>query len=552
MQTTLTGYIVREEWRWVAFVSVCLLIAAFSPLFIAASVPSAQGQFMGGLHKYSDVATYLARMVQGQAGDWLVHLQHTPEAHRSALINPLYTALGHLSRWTVDSNIIIFHVARLLASLIMYLSIYQLAATIWVRVRSRRIFFVLASLGMGLGWLLATLTGETWSADLRFVQPFPFLGTLVGVHYPLAIALLAVLSVVSIHAFRPMNREWPTVNNLGVVGLLAGLSLGFIYPEALIPFGLAFAATTLTHWWQMRQVQQRELAWIAWLFIPSVPLAAYYFLTMIRNPVIATWIQQHSLNDVHPLALPLGFSWLIAIGLPALVRALRRLEADTDRFMMLWLLAMLMTFYLAAPSRPSFLTALSLPLAYFATRSLEEVWLTPMGRRAKQRWFILGVTLLSIGPLYVTLIPIAPLVQGAPVVSMPPPSYRFALEWLRSRLREENVVLASPAISPWIPAWTGARVVYGHDRETVQPQAKYKAVLGWYQAEDEAVCRRLRGLQSSNWGYYYIDFALLGPLERELGSGNCLQNFQLVATFGDVEVRFCDLACKLSAFSAVP
>lgn len=552
MQTTLTGYIVREEWRWVAFVSVCLLIMAFSPLFIAASVPGAQGQFMGGIHKYSDVATYLSRMVQGRDGDWLVHLQHTPEAHRSALINPLYTALGHLSRWTIDSNIITFHVARLLASLIMYLSIYQLAATIWVRVRSRRIFFILASLGMGLGWLVATFTGETWSADLLFVQPFPFLGTLVGVHYPLAVALLALLSAVSVSVFRPMNCEWPTVNNQAVVGLLATLALSFVYPEALIPLSLAFGATTAVHWWQARQVQQRELAWMSWLLIPSVPLAAYYFLTMTRNPVIATWIQQHSLDGLHPLALPVGISLLVAIGLPSLLRAVRRLEADTDRFMLLWLLAMLSTFYLVAPFRPSFLTALSLPLAYFATRSLETVWLAQMSRSAKRRWFIFGVVLLSFGPLYVTLVPIVPLVQGATIAAMPPPAYRSALEWLNNRLREENVVLASPIISSWIPAWTGARVVYGHDRETMQPQVKQKAVLGWYQAEDEDTCRRLRGPQSSPFGSYYIDYALLGPLERELGQGTCLQNFQLIAVFDDVEVRFCDLTCKLSAFSTAP
>jgi len=429
MQTTLTGYIVREEWRWVAFVSVCLLAMAFSPLLIAASIPSTQGQFMGGIHKYADVSTYLSRMVQGANGDWLVHLQHTPDTHRSALINPLYTALGHLSRWTIDSNIVIFHVARLLASLIMYLSIYQLAATIWVRVRSRRIFFILASLGMGMGWLVATLTGETWSADLRFVQPFPFLGTLVGVHYPLAVALLALLGAISVHVFRPMNREWPTVNNLGVVGLLATLALSFVYPEALIPLGLAFGATAGIEWLQARRVQQRELAWMSWLFIPPVPLAAYYFLTMIRNPVIATWIEQHSLNDVHPLALPFGVSLLVVIGLPSLLRALRRLEADTDRFMMVWIVAMLAAFYLVSPFRLAFLTALSLPLAYFATRSLEGVWLAQMGRRTKQRWFVLGVALLSIGPLYVTLVPIVPLVQGAPIASMPPPAYRSALEW---------------------------------------------------------------------------------------------------------------------------
>jgi len=550
MQTTLTGYIVREEWRWVAFVSMCLIVMAFSPLFLAARAPDSQGQFMGGIHKFSDVSSYLSRMAQGADGQWLVHLQHTPETHRSALVNPLYTALGHLSRWTIEADIVIFHVGRLLTSLLMYLSLYQLAATIWVRVRSRRIFFILASLGMGLGWLLATLSGETWSADLRFAQPFPYFGTLVAVHYPLAVALLALLGATSIHIFRPMNREWPSVNNLGVIGLLAGLALSFVYPETIIPLALAFGATSLVHWWQARQVQQREIAWASWLFIPTVPLAAYYFLTILRNPVIATWIQQNSLSSEHALALPVGVSLLLALGLPALWRALRRLEADTDRFMLLWLLAMLAAFYLTAPLRPAFLTALSLPLAYFATRSLEDVWLARMGRRSRQRWFILGVGLLMIGPLYITLVPIVPLVQGSPIAAMPPSAYRSAMEWLDERVNDETVILASPAVSVWIPSWTGAHAVYGHETETMQPQIKRELVQRWYQAQDDTTCRSLRGVQSSPFGYYYVDFVLYGPLERDLGAGDCLRSLSLIVSFDDVDVYVCDLACKLGALSA--
>jgi hypothetical protein len=49
-----------------------------------------------------------------------------------------------------------FHVARVFASLFMYVALYQLAASIWSRVRARRVFFVVASIGAGLGSLKKT------------------------------------------------------------------------------------------------------------------------------------------------------------------------------------------------------------------------------------------------------------------------------------------------------------------------------------------------------------------------------------------------------------
>lgn len=535
----------RYEWRWVGFISLLMLAIAFLPFIFVSLMPDYQGQFMGAIHKYQDAAAYLSRMEQGARGEWLVHLQHTPEPHLSALINPLYILLGQISRFTLNSEVVIFHVARLSASIFMYLSIYQLAANIWVKVRTRRLFFVIASLASGLGWLWALGTGISQSPDLQVAQASPYYASLVNVHFPLTIACLALLTSLAIAILRPAGLERPSANQVGITAMLASLALSFLYPETLLPFASAFAVVTLANSVLQRRRPEVELAWMLWLFAPVVPLLTYFILTYLSNPAIAEWVRQYSSQAFTPISMMIGFAVPLLLGIPALWRAVRRFEADGDRFMLLWLLAMLGAYYLLAPARVAFLTALSLPLAYFATRGIEDFWLRLSGRKMHRIAYVLGVFSLMLSPLFVTFLPLS----SAEVQALPPAEYRLALEWLEQRVTDENVILASPSVSAWIPLWTGARTVYGHERESLDVQNKRQQVQTWYSAEDSASCQSLRQLQTSPFGYYYVDYMLLGERERQLGDGQCLQALELLASFNTLNLYWCNIECKLNALN---
>src|SRR5215510_3265338 len=117
-------HITPAEWRWVILFSGILILVAFAPfLWVAVSgVTSSQWQFMGILNNYQDGATYLAKMVQGIEGNWLVHFQHTPENHNAILYSTIYTALGHVAGLINLSPIPLYHVARVVASLVMYMA----------------------------------------------------------------------------------------------------------------------------------------------------------------------------------------------------------------------------------------------------------------------------------------------------------------------------------------------------------------------------------------------------------------------------------------------
>jgi hypothetical protein len=533
-----TGHIARTEWRWLFVVSLTLILMAFVPFLAVAlrSDANSDWRFMGTLHQYHISVAYLVRMEQGSLGNWLTHFQYTPEPHASALIQPLYVLLGQLSRFTILSSTIVFHVARLGAALFMYAALYQLAASIWVRVRTRRIFFVIASVGSGFGWLLALLTGEVYTPDLTLAHLYPFFAMLVSVHYPLTIACLSLLAAVFIIVFRPGVTDSPSVQNTGVLVVILSLVLIFLYPETLLPFGSAVAISVLLHGYQTRQYPEREIRWGLWLLIPATPILAYYFITLRNNPVVAEWVQQKARLAPDPLMLVIGLGLPLLIALPGILRAARRLERDGDRFMVLWLAAMLLWTYLPLDIHSETLAGFMLPIAYFAARAMEDVWLERL-RRGMRRWaYILAVPILATSHLFTLLVPIASLlVTNRETTGMVlEVDYLQTFKWLKPRTAQDDVVLASPNdVSAWLPYWTETRVVYGHPYETQAADQQLAAARQWYRTTDpqDPICTRL--LNTDN---YRVRYVLWGPREQLYGGGACLENLELVIEIGRVQV----------------
>jgi len=538
MQSSYTGHVARSEWWWVTLISITLLLLSFMPFIITTFVnsPDANWRFMGALHDYENSAAYITRIEQGADGKFLLNFLHTPEAHSAILIQPIYPLLGQLSRLVVRSSIVVFHIARMFAAFFMYLAIYQLAANIWVRVRTRRIFFALASVGSGFGWFLALVTGLNNTSvllDLMAPQAFPFYSTVVNVHYPLTIACLALLAGVLLQVFRPGITDRPTVGNGGAIVLLCGLIITFIYPESLLPISIAFLGSLLAQWIIHRHIAKAQWHWGLWLWVPSLPILAYYLLLLSNNAAFSAWLAQRSGTSPSIFNLIFALGLLLILSLPGLRRALTRFEPDGDRFMLLWLFAMLVLLYLPLPIRQLFLAGLTLPLAYFGTRAAEDFWFQRIKRRYRSAWYVAVLPSLALSQLFVLFVPLLPVLQGWTQVDgkVLEPGYVAAFTWLDERSDSGDVLLAAPDVAPWIPVWVGSRVVYGHPTETIDAAAKAARVRRWYAATDveDAHCQDLLD-------EFRVQYVVVGPREKQLGTTACTSNLVYVASFNQVDI----------------
>lgn len=538
MQTGYTGYVDRSEWWWTTIVSLTFILAAFIPFLIIVFLNPVTSdiQFMGAMHDFQDSAADIARMQQGADGDILVDFLYTSSPQDAALIDLVYVLLGKLGRLIELSQTILFHMMRIFVSLFMYLTIYHLGANIWVRVRTRRIFFVLASVSAGFGWLFAILTGghsELLIPDLSLPQAFPIHASAANIHYPLAISCLALIASTIIGILRPGESEKPMPDNGGGLVFIASLVLALAYPEALLPLGIAYALNVVVNWSQSKKITAREWYWGLWILVPALPIITYNLLTFVNNPDITEWVQQRASENMPVWLLVAALIIPVSLALPALTRAVRRFEADGDRFMLLWLLSMVVTTYLPLQLNQYLLIAITLPLAYFATRATEDFWFNYIPRRFRPRVYILFIPILVMSHIFWMFLPIYPFLQGWQNHS----DIFFAREYSNTLIEfdleapEDSIVLASPRVSLWIPAWTGLRVVYGHPDETMNAPQIHQDVILWFEQSDPnaEICQRLIDDHD-------IDFVIYGPRERRLGAGACVENLELRQIFGQVEI----------------
>jgi hypothetical protein len=395
MQSTYTLHITPAEWRWVISLSVCLVLLAFLPFIFLGGVVVDIGdwQFMGLLHNYEDGATYISKMMLGKRSLFLTPFQHTSEPHTGVVSNIIYSSLGRVSALTGVEPLVLFHVSRVVSAVFMYLALYQLSASIWMRVQSRQRFFLLAVFGSGLGWLVLLLTGSSLdSADFSAPEAFPLQSSLMSVHVPLALACLALIISIVIMAYRPGAKSYPDLNNNGLILALLSLFMSVCFLPLIVPLAAALVLYVGIHTLQKRRWNWREVQWLLTLVVPAIPALTYYLMTVTYNPAVAIWNAQNIATSPSPLMLLIGFGVPFIVALPGIWRALRRFEADGDQFMILWLMMMVLFCYLPFNIQRYFLGGAMIPIAYFATRSISDFW----AQRVQGARWAYGLVFLSV------------------------------------------------------------------------------------------------------------------------------------------------------------
>lgn len=505
------------EWRWVTFMGALFVGLTLLPYALAFALDqSASWRFMGILANPLDGATYLAKIGQGQRGAWLFSLAHTPEVTEAVALQIFYIALGQISRLFGFSTLLTFQLARVITGFTMYLTLYYLGATVWQKQRSRRLFFGLVGMGSGLGWLVL-FTGLQ-SVDLYVPEAIPLYAAYANPHFPLAIGMVALLAAQFITVFRPGYQAMPTAGNGGIIVVALSVLAVVVQPQAWLPFGVALVAYLALQTIRTRRPPQRyELAWTMLYILPALPILAYDLAVAAYDPLYKIWNAQNQTPSGSPLTYAFGFGLLWIVAAPGIIRAARHFERDGDRFMLTWLITNILLLYAPFNLQRRLVIALIIPIGYFCVRSLEDFWL--QRTRAPLRATLLAVLFALILPsnivaLVLPLTGVLNINAGLENRQLLTSDYAEAVNWFKVNAPNDSVVMALPDVSLWIPAYSGARVVYGHPFETVYAAQKLQTVKAFYDGSDCA-------LDTTG---YRVDYVLIGPVAVPGSAENLVQN----------------------------
>ncbi len=493
--------------------------------------------FTGILMNPEDTQTYFAKMLQGYDGAWRYTITFTPEPHQPELVGVFYVWLGQLARALGLTLIQTWHLARVVAALVLCGAVYWFIGLFVAVPSTRRLAFLLALFGSGLGWLLFLLGQPYWldHFPVDFKQPGSHL-FFTALTYPHIIlgTVFILLSVGLLHqeVDQPAARlgeQWPRLLWLS----LSNLALAIAYPFLIyLVLGTAVFITLYLF------IQQRRILWVLSLrlaasFALAAPLLLYYALTLYTNPVFRAWDVQavtpspplpHYLIAYGPMLLLAGlYAWKqLALSWP------KEPQAQKDR-LLLWVWILTVCLLLYAPLNPqrrfvqgvhvplSILTALGFVVVVlpwlWQTRPLQALLSHPRyNRQGMTRLLTLAFLVfmsLSNGYLWLS-------VSVSSVVQQPDPLFRPAAEieavaWVRQNIDPMAIFIGDYQTGNLIPAQAGQRVVLGHWAETVDYEQRTAEVAQFYQAATSDAWR-LDLLEQ-----YGVDYVWWGPRERELG-----------------------------------
>lgn len=503
------------------WVMLLVLLLVVLPYVIAALAGGEEHVFGGFLLNPQDGASYLAKMYQGRRGDVRFSLPFTSDPGEGGYLFLFYLFLGHLARWTGLPLIWVFHLARLFGAVCMFFALWRFLSATVTSERWRLWAFTLASLGLGMGWLVfatGVLTSDFWVAEA-----YPFLSAYTTPHFPLSLALLLYLLTLPAAISQGATPRWLDAWKLGVAAfllslvspfgiviallVLGGLLLWEIAAQAALSRGQGNERLALARLVWNSAISQRLIYSLAWILICGMPMLVYDLWIARLDPQLAAWNAQNLTLTPPVWDVLLALSPVLLLALPGAWRVVSY-QRRAARLLLVWVIAGAIMVYAPFGLQRRFLMGLYVPLAGLAGYGLETL---------EARFSLTAARRIAVLTLVLTLPTLLlSLVIGLFGVQTRDPAFYLtrgeaqALAWLEGNTPGEALVLAAPETGLLIPAYTGRRVLYGHPYETVNAEEEKAQVLKFFQGDISSPT----GLLEQR-GVSYIFY---GPRERELGA----------------------------------
>ncbi len=239
----------------------------------------------------------------------------------------------------------------------------------------------------------------------------------------------------------------------------------------------------------------------------SLVYPLYGLWAIQADPILAAWNTQNQTPSPPPWDWLLSFGLMTALAIPGVAAALRR-RSDTDFLLLAWVITVGLGLYAPLALQRRLSLGLQAPFGLLAAMGWWEVVRPRLKRR--RRWLVTGALIFSALTNVLLLgVPTLMALDGNPIFYLSGGEWA-ALRWLREDGRPAVVVLCSPMMGTFVPAWAGQRVVYGHPFETVNAEMREAQVEAFWIGELDGPARE-QFLRENR-----VTYILAGPREAAL------------------------------------
>jgi hypothetical protein len=494
-------------------------------------------EFGGFLLNPIDGNSYLAKMYQGWQGNWRFQLPYTSQESEGVYLFLYYLALGQFTRLVDGSLQITFHAARIFGSVLLLFSICFFYRRVLPKRRITWLAFALALFGSGFGWA-ASFFG-LFTSDFWVAEGYPFLSSYANPHFPLGMAIL--IWIITPGRDEGIRRLQKSKYRSDILVILASLILGIILPFGIILAVVVLGGLVVWDIWE-RLDPVKGKSWrseiivdslrrsdyfrkIIGILIGGMPILIYEIWITQSDPLLANWNAQNLTISppVWDLTISLGITLILA--LPGVWVAWKK-KNTAARILIVWSCLGLLMLYAPLGLQRRFMLGLYVPLAGLAGIGLD--FLLPMKK---------GLAFAAICLVVILVIPTNLMILMGGIQAVQNKDARLflsaeekeGLDWIAANTPQNALILASPEMGLFVPAYTGRRVIYGHPFETVNAEQMEANVVHYFEGSTDL--EALAELSDVDYVFYglrerQLGNLLIGPELTEVFSVQDLQIFQ--------------------------
>jgi len=543
--TELDVSIRRWEWRFVAVVSLCVLLVTSAPYAFASLTTPPEQQFVGFILNTSDHAQYLAWYKAFQTEN-LTSNHQTSEPNPPLFFNLLWWALGRFGRYTGLSYVVVYQVFRWAAGAFFLAMLYAFTALFMPSVFERRATFLLVALGSGLGWLLVVckyafrMADVPFPLDLYVAEGNSFLSVLGYPHFAEAAGL--ILAVIGLLLLGERRSQLRYAVFAGLVAFFLGwqhtYDLLIVWIVPTVYAGVLFVLTRRwPSYWFKAMVCVGLVSW---------PPALYSVLLTRLDPLWKQVLAQFANAGVYTPSPP---HMLVLMGVPLLL-ALAQLGLflranwkgrhiaiwhEPDLFLGVWFVVGWALTYMPTDFQIHMINSWQVPVGLLAARWIFVVGAPALARRGFLRNSTLALALLVVVVSVPTNIYLW-LWRFVDLSRYTYPYYLYrdeftAMRWLEEAAPPGSIVLSAYDTGRYIPGISGQTAFLSHWAQTVDFYRKRDLVAQFF-AEDTS-----DGFRQEMLREHGVGFVFFGPAEQSLGAYNPEQAKFLTRVFSSPRVR---------------
>jgi hypothetical protein len=485
----------RPIYKSALFLTILVLSLNLALLAYAYFAAGSEYVFGGLLFNPLDGNSYLAKIQQGFNGSWRFTLPYECDPGQGAHILLYYLFLGHMAHLFGVSILFSFHFARLVNSIIMIFSLAVfIQKVIPDQTWAQRALWV-TGLGSGMGWFVlpaGILTADTWLAEA-----YPFLSTIANPHFPLGLAIFLVVLTLILE-----DDRWRNAIAVGILSLL----LAIIQPFMVVTALLVVFLLTVDRFFRMKRIQVKCLSFI---MAGGLPYLIYQYWIITADPILVQWMAQNQTPAPALWDLLISLSPVLIFALIALIRY-AKLDSTHKSILAIWLVTSILLAYIPFTLQRRFLAGVYVAGALLAVLGI----MTYASRVRMTMWLFRIALFLSLpGTVLALVISLFGISMHSPALYLTRTEAN-ALSWLKNNTPQGSLVLASPELGGFLPAWSGNCVIYGHPFETIDAEIKKTALVSYLSGERNP--RIMEQIQNHS-GPVYLFY---GPREATYGPKN--------------------------------